>query len=124
MAMDPSKIVKEYKEEIEELKVKNDKYAKTVGKMTVELEWMEGKLKGLGLSEKKELVEPELKSISITRQCTLMNLNRSSFYYEPIPEDKKEELLKEISRVFEEMPIYGSAKVHQQLLEDGHNIKA
>ncbi len=122
MAMEPSKAVKEYKDEIKELKAINDKYAKTVGKMTVELEWMEGKLKSLGLSNKKTLVEPELKTISISRQCALMNLNRSSYYYEPIPDDKKEAILKEINRIYGEIPIYGSLKVHQQLLEDGHKV--
>jgi len=34
--MEPSKVVKEYKEQIKELEKKVDKYAKTVGKLTVE----------------------------------------------------------------------------------------
>ncbi len=36
IAMEPSKAVKEYKEQIKELEKKVDKYAKTVGKLTVE----------------------------------------------------------------------------------------
>jgi putative transposase len=44
IAMEPSKVVKEYKEQIKELEKKVDKYAKTVGKLTVERDWLEGKL--------------------------------------------------------------------------------
>jgi len=122
MAMEPSRAIKEYKDEIKELQKKNDEYAKVVGKMTVERDWAVGKLKSLGLSNKKELVEPELKTISIARQCGLINLNRSSFYYESIPNDKKETIIKHINDAFEEIPIYGALKVHQQLLEKGVTV--
>jgi putative transposase len=40
--------------------------------MTVELEWMEGKLKSLDSSNKKDLIEPKLKTVSISRQCVLI----------------------------------------------------
>ena len=43
--MEPSKAVKEYKEQIKELEKKVDKYAKTVGKLTVERDWAVGKLR-------------------------------------------------------------------------------
>jgi hypothetical protein len=39
---------------------------KIVGKMTVEKEWLEKKLKSLGLSDKKQLIEPKLDSLSLT----------------------------------------------------------
>ncbi|MBD3794342.1 MAG: hypothetical protein IE881_00105 [Epsilonproteobacteria bacterium] len=48
-AMEPSKAVKEYKDENAELKAKIDEYAKVVGKITVERDWAVGKLKKLGL---------------------------------------------------------------------------
>ena len=51
IAMEPAKAVKEYKDEIEQLKKKNDEYAKVVGKMTVEQEWLTGKLNSLGLQQ-------------------------------------------------------------------------
>ena len=47
LAMEPSRAVKEYKDEIVELQTKIDEYAKTVGKLTVEKEWAVGKLKSL-----------------------------------------------------------------------------
>lgn len=122
MAMEPSKVVKEYKDEINELKSKNDEYAKVVGKLTVEKEWAEGKLKSLGLNEKKALIEPELKELSISKQCKIMGLNRSSLYYKAKVNKKKDDILKEIESIYEEIPIYGYAKVHQQLLENGYSV--
>ncbi|HHD78249.1 MAG TPA: IS3 family transposase, partial [Epsilonproteobacteria bacterium] len=50
IAMEPSKAVKEYKDQVKELEKKVDKYAKTVGKLTVERDWAVGKLKSLDLS--------------------------------------------------------------------------
>jgi hypothetical protein len=35
--------------------------------MTVEKEWLEKKLKSLGLSDKKQLIEPKLDSLSLTQ---------------------------------------------------------
>jgi len=40
--MEPSKAVKEYKEQIKDLEKKVDKYAKAVGKLTVERNWAVG----------------------------------------------------------------------------------
>ena len=122
MAMEPAKVVKEYKDEITELKNKNDEYAKIVGKMTVEKDWLEGKLKSLGLYNKKALIEPELETISISKQCELIDLNRSSLYYEPKTNERKKSIIKHINTIYEEIPIYGANKVHQKLLEDGYNI--
>jgi len=42
IAMEPSKVVKEYKDQIKELEQKVDKYARTVGKLTVERNWAVG----------------------------------------------------------------------------------
>ena len=122
MAMEPAKAVKEYKDEIIELQAKNDTYAKVVGKMTIEKEWLEKKLKSLDSSEKKELIESELENLSVSQQCKLIDLNRSNLYYKPVYNEKKEAIKNHIGDIFEEIPIYGAAKVHQQLLEDGYDV--
>jgi len=122
IAMEPAKAVKEYKDEIEQLKKKNDEYAKVVGKMTVEQEWLAGKLNSLGLSEKKALIEPELTNVSLSKQCKLIDLNRSTYYRKPIENQKKKNIKDEINNIFEEIPIYGARKVHQVLLKKGFNV--
>ncbi len=82
MAMEPSKAIKEYKVEIDELKAKNDEYAKTVGQLTVENNWMSGKLKSLDSKSKQAIVESKL-DISISSQCHLIGLNRNNLYLFP-----------------------------------------
>lgn len=84
IAMEPSKAVKEYKEELALVHEENEALTKIVGKMTVEKEWLEKKLGSLGLSEKKQMIEPELKTLSLSRQCMLLKVSRSSLYYTPV----------------------------------------
>ncbi len=122
LAMEPAKAIKEYKDENLKLQSKIDDYAKIVGKMTVEKEWLEGKLQSLDLSNKKELIESKLTYISVSTQCKLIKLNPSSLYYKPIENKHKISLKDKINDIYEQIPIYGALKVHQQLLEDGYNI--
>jgi len=119
IAMEPAKAVKEYKDKIIELETLNNNYAKVVGKMTVELEWMEGKLASSDLFDKKEFIESELTTISVKRQCELIGLGRSSLYYEPVVNETKIAIKNKIGEIFTAIPIFGALKVHQQLLEDG-----
>ena len=122
LAMEPSRAVKEYKDEIVELQTKVDEYAKTVGKLTVEKEWAVGKLKSLDLSNKQNLVEVQAGSISLLRQTEILGISRSHFYYQPIVNTRKVAIKTHIQKVYEEIPIYGEKKVHQQLLEDGFSV--
>jgi putative transposase len=48
--MEPSKAVKEYKEELIKSQKQNERLTTLVGKVTVEKEWLAKKLKSLGLS--------------------------------------------------------------------------
>lgn len=122
LAMEPAKAIKEYKDANIKLQSRIDDYAKIVGKMTVEKEWLEGKLQNLDLSDKKELIESKLTYISVSTQCKLIKLNPSSLYYKPIENKYKISLKDKINNIYEDIPIYGALKVHQQLLEDGYNV--
>ena len=53
LAMEPSKAVKEYKQTITELNVTVNEYAKKVGQLTIEKDWLQGKLQSLDSSDKK-----------------------------------------------------------------------
>jgi len=122
IAMEPAKAVKEYKQDLVAAQEENEMLTKIVGKMTVEKEWLEKKLKSLGLSDKKKLIEPKLEKLTVTQQCELLSLNRSSFYYTAKVNEKKKNVKTEISKIFEKVPIYGAKKVHQQLLENGLDV--
>jgi putative transposase len=123
MAMEPSKAIKEYKDENLQLQKKLDEYAKTVGQLTVENNWMQGKLNSLDSKKKQEIVESGL-AISILKQCELISLNRSNIYYTPVINHNEIAIKTHIQNIFEEIPIYGYLKVHQQLLEDGFDVSA
>ena len=123
MAMEPSKAIKEYKEENAKLVKEVGEYAKKVGQLTLEKDWAVGKLKDLGSSEKLKMIdESKSKIISLVKQCALLNINRSSLYYEPVVNEKKLAIKEEIKAIFEEIPIYGAKKVHCQLLENGFDV--
>lgn len=122
VAMEPSKVIKEYKTENDTLQLQLDEYARALGKITIERDWAVGKLKSLDLSNKKALVESKLKEISISRQCELISLNRTNLYYTPMVNPVKETIKNEIVKIFEDIPCYGYLKVHKELLERGHNV--
>jgi len=123
VAMEPAKAVKEYKIEIESLKVKVDTYAKKVGELTLEKDWAVGKLRSLDSSYKKELIDKsEDKVLSVVKQCKLLEYNRSNLFYIPMVNPSKQSVKDEIVKIFEDIPCYGYLKVHQELLERGHNV--
>jgi len=124
MAMEPSRGLKEYKDEIETLKAKNDEYAKALGKVTIERDWLSGKLKSLDSLNRKSMIETQAQTLSLSRQCELLNISRSTIYYTPTINEQELAIKTHIQKIYEEIPIYGYLKVHQQLLEDGFNVSA
>jgi len=90
VAMEPAKAVKEYKDEVAKLKIEVGEYAKKVGQLTLEKDWAVGKLKDLDSSSKLEMVdESESKVLSVVKQCNLLSLSRSNFYYTPVINEHK-----------------------------------
>ena len=131
IAMEPSKAVKEYKEELVKSQEQNERLTALVGKVTVEKEWLAKKLKSLGSSELKQIIDLKPTSLrtstpkstlSINHQCQLLGINRSGLHYKPRVNHAKQTIKNHITKVFEQIPIYGENKVHQQLLEDGVKV--
>ena len=124
LAFDVSGATKAYKDEIEGLKEENDALAKKLGKTTIERDWLEKKLNSsVSLNEKKLLVESGLK-LSMTRQCELLTLNRSTLYYEPKPvSDYDLAIMNRIDEIYPAISSpYGYRYMHQQLLEAGYRV--
>jgi len=130
IAMEPSKAVKEYKEELVKSQEQNERLTALVGKVTVEKEWLAKKLKSLDSSNLKQLIDfkpsnrskTSAPSLSVNHQCQLLGINRSGLYYKPRVNHAKQTIKNRITKVFEQIPIYGEKKVHQQLLEDGVKV--
>jgi len=129
IAMEPAKAVKEYKEQIVELEKKVDKYAKTVGKLTVERDWAVGKLKSLDLSTKRAMLQLQATNNtealpSSSKQHEILGISRSYNYYTPVVNQTKEAIKKRLIEIAEDefMCVYGEEKVYRQLLDEGYRI--
>ena len=54
------------------------------------------------------MIEPNLPGLSVGKQCALLSISRSSFYYEPKGESEMNlELMRVIDKQFLETPFYG-----------------
>jgi putative transposase len=61
--------------------------------------------------------------LSVNRQCTLLGIARSSFYYHPRPASAEElDLLNRLDRIFTEHPVYGSRRLQVALLREGISV--
>ena len=71
----------------------------------------------------RALVEPQHETLSVRRQCTLLGLNRSGFYYQPASESAENLLL---LRLLDEQylmrPIYGSRRLTWHLRQLGYQV--
>jgi putative transposase len=125
LAFDKSTVVKEYKDEIETLQKSNDELAKKVGNLTIEKDFLEGKLVSLASSkERKHLVDSKL-NMSLNKQCKLLHVSKSVLYYKPTkPFSSGNDLkvLDAINNIYSDFPSYGSRRIHAQLLRDGYSV--
>jgi putative transposase len=70
---------------------------------------------------RKELVEPEHPGLSITKQCDLLGISRSSWYYEAIGESELNmKLMRLIDEQFLETPYYGARQMARYLRRQGY----
>ena len=75
------------------------------------------------MSELKNCLDWEHPDLSVTRQCELLGLNRSSVYYEKRPPDPKNlELLRLVDELYTKRPFYGSRRVLAYLRKEGHVV--
>ena len=69
------------------------------------------------------MVEPDNANISIARQCELLGIARSSFYYQPAGESPtNERLMKLIDQQFTQTPFYGVQRMTAWLQQQGESV--
>ena len=84
--------------------------------------------KKVGLAERaidwrRSLVEPEHPQLSIVRQCELLEMSRSGYYYEPVPESAENlALMRLIDEQYIETPFYGYRRMAAHLVLQGHSV--
>lgn len=81
------------------------------------------KKQGCSLTEKRSWIEREHPQISIRRQCALLGLNRSSWYFEPAGETAENlRLMRLLDEQYLRTPFYGSRRMTLWLGEQGQAV--
>jgi putative transposase len=74
------------------------------------------------VTERRGLVDPQAE-LSVRRQCELLNLSRSSLYYEAVPTSQEElALMRRMDEIHLTYPFYGSRKLSHALRTEGHAV--
>ena len=69
------------------------------------------------------MIDPSHPELSVRRQCALLGLNRSSLYYELVPETAENlRLMRRIDEQYTAHPFYGSRKMTRWLVQEGEAV--
>ncbi|MGG5254314.1 IS3 family transposase [Neobacillus sp. SM06] len=113
-----TKMKKEYEQQINEL------YAE-VGKLTTQLSWLKKKnlASNFTREERIDLIEWDCSEHSILVQADLLNLNRTSLYYKPVPPSPEEIRLKHrIDELYTKHSFLGYRKIAAIMNREGDLI--
>ena len=79
----------------------------------MEVEWLKKKLPR-SAEVKRQCVDPDHDLLSVSRQCQLLGLARSSWYYEARGESEENlELMRSIDRLYTKCPFLGTRKIRR-----------
>ena len=72
----------------------------------------------------EEIIDPE-SEVPVKRQCELLGVSRSTFYYKPVKKDKAsdrelEKVMADIDTIHTKHPFYGARKISKELSAIGH----
>lgn len=77
----------------------------------------------MSVEQRRGLIEPEHGQLSVVRQCELVSISRSSFYYQPAGATAEDlGLMRLIEAQFLETPWCGSRQMARHLRRDGHEV--
>ena len=77
----------------------------------------------MSVERRRQMIEREHARLSITAQCRLVSISRSSFYYAPVPETADTlALMAVIDASFLDHPWYGSRQMARHLQRLGHAV--
>jgi putative transposase len=75
------------------------------------------------VSERRGLIEPDHPDIGVRRQCELVGLPRSTWYFEPATETEENlALMRVLDELYTKLPFYGVLRMTAQLRKDGHQV--
>ena len=108
-------------------KVQNDEALQArlyeeIGRLKVEVDWLKKKLPH-SAETKRKLVDPDHSQISLRRQCELVGLSRTGYYYQPVCESPLNLLLMRLlDQQYTQTPFYGTRRMTTYLNRLGYTI--
>jgi putative transposase len=70
--------------------------------------------------DRRRLIQSDHPKLSLSAQCRVLNISRSTLYYRPLPATEETlALMKEIDKLFTKYPFFGSRQIAVWLARDG-----
>ncbi len=77
----------------------------------------------MSCERRQKIVDTGHPALSVRRQCRILKLQRSTYYYQPIGESAYNlALMKRIDELFMELPFFGSRQMRNVLRDEGHQV--
>jgi putative transposase len=109
------------KKEKDDEELRSELY-RQIGQLKVELDWLK-KNHRCSVEAKRIMIEPEHPMIPVCRQCELLDVARSSYYYRSNRDDSYNVMLMNlIDEQYIRTPFYGVPKMTAWLRRQGHQI--
>ena len=97
----------------------HDLHAK-IGQLTVERDFFGQRAQAMSRGERKRMIRRDHPGLSLSQQCQVLAISRSSFYYTPKGERPENlALMRRIDELFLKYPFYGSRQMARQLRREG-----
>ena len=73
--------------------------------------------------DRRRLIQSDHPKLSLSAQCRVLNISRSTLYYRPLPATEETlALMKEIDKLFTKYPFFGSRQIAVWLARDGIRV--
>ena len=73
--------------------------------------------------ERRGMIQPDHPKLSLSAQCRVLSISRSTLYYRPLPASaEKLALMKEIDKLCTKYPCFGSRQIASWLARDGVKV--
>jgi putative transposase len=84
---------------------------------------VEKKVRGFALQQRRELISPKKYKLSLSKQCELLGVGRSSWYYQPRGESAENlALMRALDELYTRRPFYGVRRMTIALQAQGWPI--
>jgi len=84
-----------------------------IGRLKVEGDWLKKKALNIAAEVRRQWIDPSQAELSVSRQCQMAGLARSSCYYRPASAESEEnqQLMRRIDKLYLKRPFFGSPKM-------------